>query len=552
MSVRTLVATLVAGLVAASFAASARAQEATRDPSELDERESPAPAPPPTTKAAADDGLARLREIEGRLSVGQPLTEAEERVLTELSARGGSAEERALATAILPWLPPATSAPALLDAAGDADARVRSQATQGLVAVAKRVAEGQRAEMLRAGVRLLDDPDDDVACNAGRLLMALSPPLAVEQLKQRAVDASPVRYGCFQRLAGLPVRPVSVPPPTPPRGEGGDGGDGTPKPLSAPPPPKEPTGDLVFVAAAAGAGFMAGGLLPGIALPARDTLTYARDRTTHTREETSVLTAGGSALVGALALGGGAWALTELVGPMDFPSASGVVLGSTAGALGGFGLALAGSFNDSVTGLSAVGGGLLGLSSATALAYTFPPTAADIGFATAAGGQAALLGTLVAFAAVPVGTDLVFERTKRLDFGFGVGLLTGGAITTAALWATPFVELHPGRVLVSSAAGLAGAALGVGLGYLFVPVSIDVRGRIASGVGAGLQLIGAALAFVLVPDDWADAVMPTDQAVAGKALFLDEGRLRLGLPSVDLLPRPEGLAVSVGLVGGRF
>src|SRR5690606_24987940 len=108
------------------------ADEAAREESERAE-EPTQPAEPTRAEPTLEERrVYQLRQLEARLSVGQTLTDEERRLLGLVAVRGETPRARALAAAILPWLPPEEAVPSLLSAADDEDARVRDQALLGL------------------------------------------------------------------------------------------------------------------------------------------------------------------------------------------------------------------------------------------------------------------------------------------------------------------------------------------------------------------------------------------------------------------------------------
>jgi hypothetical protein len=210
-----------------------------------------------------------------------------------------------------------------------------------------------------------------------------------------------------------------------------------------------------------------------------------------------------------------------------------------------------------MTTLSSVVGAVAGLGTATTIGLLAPPDGNDLALAAGVGGNAALLGTLLAFTVVPVGDGVVFERILRQDFGFGVGMLTGGAATLAALAASPLLDVSAGRTLATSAGGVVGASVGVGLGFLFVPVAVERpihRERIAFGAGAVLHLLGSGLAFFLVPQSWTDVLAQADVPVGREAVVFEDGKFKLGVPAVQLMAVGETgrLGMGIGLFGGSF
>lgn len=499
--------------------------------------------------------IHQLRQLEARLSVGQTLSADEQRLLRQVAVRGETPRARALAAAILPWLPPEDAASALLAAANDADPRVRDQALQGLVAISRRLEGESVRNVEQVATERLTDPSAEVACAAARVLAGVAPDRAAAEIRRLAPEVEDVRYACWRRIVPMPEREVTVaPPPEPPSLKNGDDD------REEPPPPAEaeaapPNGDLLFLSTAAATGFLAGGLLPGLFSPPRDTLLYSPRRTVHAREEPSVVVAGGSALAGALLLGGAALGATTLFDPLEVPAATSTALGTAAGAIAGLGGGMAFGLDGGLTGLASIGGGLTGLALSSALAFTVPPAPNDLGLALGLAGTGAIAATLISLAAVPVGVEQVIGDSTRVDFALGTGLLTGGVLGVGGLLLAPLVDVSPGRVLVASAAGASAAGLGLGLTYLFTPVNVDVRERIASGVGAGLHIVATTATFALLPGSWADAIVGEDGGPpATTALFLDEGKLRLGVPVVSFVPPGElGVAaVAVPVLGGRF
>lgn len=513
------------------------------------------PARPRAEPSLEERRIHQLRQLEARLSVGQALTDDERKLLGQVATRGETPRARALAAAILPWLSPEEAGPPLLAAAGDEDARVRDQALQGLLAISRRLDEAAATRATDVAVTRLSDPSAEVACSAARVIAGLSPEKASSELRRLAPDADDVRYDCWRRLVPMPERDVDVPPPPePPEATMGDISDVEP-PAPKPPPPPPPTGDLLFLSTSVATGFLGGGLLPGLFSPPRDTLLYTSRTTVHAREEPSIVFAGTTALAGALLVGGAALGATTLLDPLEVPAATSTVVGAAAGAVAGLGGGMTFGLDGSATGLLAVGGSLTGLALSSGLAFTLPPQPDDIGLALGLAGNGALAATLISLAAVPVGLEQVLGDSTRVDFALGTGLLTGGVLAVGGLFLAPLVDVSPGRVLVASAAGASAAGLGLGLTYLFTPATLDVRERVASGVGAGLQVVAATATFVLLPGSWADAVLASGGGPpASTALFLDEGRLRLGLPVVAVLPAGERgtPSVSVPLLGGRF
>jgi hypothetical protein len=490
------------------------------------------------------EALKALRSFEERLSVGKPLAISEVALLKALAVEGPSPRARALAAAILPWLKADTVLEALLKASRDEDSAVRQQAVEGLNAAARRLEVEGRGQVIARGIELLDDTSAVTACAAGNLVARLAPEQAADEMSRRKVSAPSGVWACWRRVVPLPGREEAIPPPPPepPRASGGGRPVGPPSTTApAAPTPADLRGGPLMIVTATAVGFGAGGSLMNVILPSRDTLTYRRARTVRSREEPAL---GSGFLVGAAggaALGLGAWAL-ESYKPMSFNGAAGATLGATFGTVAGIGASLGTASGDQLSATYSLVGALAGVGVGAAVGYLAEPTLGDLGFASAAAGQGLILGTLVTFAATPVGF-LTVGNAPRSDFGFGVGLLSGGVFGVGALALAPVVELNPKRVMFATGVGMATAGLGLSIGYLSVPVTVDVRQRIAAGIGAGALLIGTTLAWVLIPDSWTDAV-----SADGSAINVDDGEVRLGVPVPAVTP--DGAYVRV--LGGTF
>jgi hypothetical protein len=250
---------------------------------------------PTAAEAAEVAALAELRQIEGRLSVGHELTAGERALLVSEVKNGITPRVRALAAAILPWLPPAESAEPLFIAMGDEDPRVREQAAQGLVALSRRMSDEVRGRAAAAATTALDDPAAEVSCAAARLLAAADPDAVRTEVAKRAAKTEAVRYACWSRVVRLPERRVEAPaparpkPPEPERPATTPDAEETPAAAAA-----APTGDLIFITTAAATGLLAGAVLPGIPRPPRDVLTYTPRRSLYAREEVAFAFAAGT------------------------------------------------------------------------------------------------------------------------------------------------------------------------------------------------------------------------------------------------------------------
>lgn len=526
----------------------------------------------PYEELSAAEASAVLHAIEGRLSVGETVDAEDRKAISTLLVRHPSPRVRAQATSVLPWLGPDVVGKALLRAMVDKDPTVRLQALLGMNVISRRFLDRHapiRKAAVSAATELLDDESDDVACAATTLLQSLAPAKALEETRKREKDVSDVRHGCFRVVAQVPPRAIRVPSPTPPLAPN-VAGTGEDQPESGLDSGSDETenddgiirGDGLFIASWAGAGLLMGAIVPTAISPPRDVLTYSRNRTSHAREEPSLISAAFAGAIGAGAFGAGAWALGEFVGPLDFAAASSVTLAATATGMTTLGATFAFGLDETGLGITLVSSGVLLMGSATALAYLIPPSAEDIAFATASTGLVAIAGSLTAFTLVPVGSERLFEDVDgmnpvaRTDFGMGVGLMAGAAGTVLGLAASPLLDVAPMRSAVTAGGGVAGASFGLLGAYLLTPAGVDIRPRLAAGAGLVGEIAGATLAFFLVPDSWLGIVdVEVGEPGASGAVVLKDGALRLGVPQVvGIAPAGAGTAPAMGasLFGGRF
>lgn len=502
--------------------------------------EEPAAASP-SVEATADAGteagseadqLAQLREMEARLSLGESLGPSE---LERLEGRARSSRHvsvRALAVSVLAWLEPARAVDPLLSSLQDENPRVRAASAQSLLALARRMSEDQRRRVLPNALALLDDSSDEVACAGAELVGGTSPESVTDALRRRTADVNDLRASCFARVAGLPPRPIAMPPLPHRASVVGEA------PAAAPAAPAivPPTGTWLFVGAAASTGLLAGGLLASGLLPARDVLTYRSASTRIVREEVAFPTQALSAIGGAALLGGGAWALSTYVRPLRVEQARAVVLGTGALGLAGASAQLAFGLRPGPADWASAAGVSLGLGGSAALAYAAPLDVNDEILSGAGLALGGLTGALAAFAATPVGISTVGDAL-RVDFGLGVAGMTAGASSFGALVAGAFVDVPRAR----TAAVLTGAMLGGGgataLGFLLVPAS-DVKSRVACGVGLAGELLGI-VGGLLVPNDW----LPAEPLAVGAAVHVDGARWAFGVPRLQSWPAASGANV---------
>ena len=514
------------------------------------------PTPTTPTDAVVDDGeaadLARLREIEARLAVGTAPTSDELATVTALVDHAAAARARAAAAAVLAWFDPTTSTQPLVRATRDADARVRASGAQSLVAIARRLPSEQASAVVNAAISLLDDPEDEVACAGAELLAALDPPGARQAFEVRGAAASDVRYACYVRFAGLPVRPVYMPalpalPPSTPAASGSSTSSDAPSATTDRGPsswPRSAQPNWIFVTSAAGAGLLAGASLPTAVVSARDVLVYDDDASRLTRQEVSVFTAAAGGVVGAALLGAGAWGGEHVFGKLDDAEAIAFAGAAGAGATTGAGLGLVLGADGAGQALTLSLGTLAGV--ATGAGATFGATLSDDDDALVLSSAAlgTMGGALAAFAAVPVGAESV-GLAQRTDFGLGAGLVGGGGLALVAVAAAPFVEVKATRAAAITAGGLAGGGLLTAVGFLVVPRDLNVASRIACGMGLAGEVAGATLAGVFLPDAW--LVQPGSVAVLGHDVVL-------GTPTLTALPPLPGDVASplAAVVAGRF
>ena len=496
-----------------------------------------------------DEALAALRALEARVSGGEVLGAADRATLLGAARKNARAPIRSTAVAVLAWLPADVAGPPLVAALDDTDPRVRTFAAQGLQALARRLSDDVRAPAIERSRARLDDDDDEVACAAGELLAILAPVLANEAIRDRADVADPVRYACWGRAAGLPLKRVVVPPlPAAPD----DSGAHVPPPTAPAPSSALHGGEWLFLTTAFGSGLAAGAFVPNAFLPTQEVLLYTARRTTLSHQEVSILTSAGAAIAGSLAFGGIAIGVDAAFGPPTLQGGSGAAFDVASAGMAGLGGALLAGRNEGIASsslaLSLAGG--FGVSLLTA--HLLEPTYADIGLATTTAALGALAGTLATFAAVPVGYATVYGTTGRVDFALGMVLTVGGLGGIAAMLLAPVIEVRPARLLAAAGGAVVGAAVGVTAGFLPVPVSVDVRQRIGTGAGLAGLVVGGALGAWLLPDLW--LVPDAPSATPAALLEIENGALHIGAPSaVALAPRGRAApGVSVSLFGGSL
>ncbi len=490
--------------------------------------------------------MATLQALEGRLSLNEQLSAADVDTLLRILAKSPAPRARALAAAVLPWLDPSVSAPPLFTASRDPDARVRATAGQSLIAVSRRLPEELKKNAVNVAISLLDDPVDEAACAGADLLAALAPPGLQDAFQARAKGASDVRYACFASVGGLPLRAITMPdlPPDPDQPKTATT-PGTPTTL--PETPTTTTPNWMFLAAGAGTGLLVGGALPGAFVPSRDVLLYDDATSKLSREEVSFLTTGAAAIAGAAALGGAAYGIEALLGPLSPTESTSVLGGAGAGTVLGAGLGLMIGAQGGGQAMALSLGSLGGFAGGTGLAYGTELTDNDNALMASAMAMGGLASALTAFTAVPVGLTEVLGA-QRSDFGLGAGMTGAGLFGLAALGAGAVVEVPAARSAAVVAGGLLGGGLLTGLGFLIVPTELDTSSRVACGLGLSGQVIGMTLAYLLVPDEWLALSQGAVVDVAGH-----RAELHLPMP-VAYAPLPGSSAVPMGvaLLHGRF
>jgi len=503
-------------LWAATLTLMLSAQTDPGDPGETLRDTPAANATTATTTTTSDDlavearDTAILQRIEGQLSVGVDLDDSDRASLLRL-IDSPSPRARALAAAVLPWLDPAVAAPPLVRACRDADPRVRATAGQSLVALARRLGDAERETAVAAALGLMDDPVDEVACAGAEVLGALRPPGITDAFEARAATANDVRYGCFVRFGGLPVRSVKLPP-LPDRPVEVDDPALTPPSVPAA-LPAEHQPRWIFIATAASSGLLIGGALPSALAPARDVLVYDDAFTRLSRQDVSFLSQAGVALASGAAAGGAAWLLDEqlaLTPPEQIAVFGGAGSAAVLGASLGFILDVKGGGPAWIL----AGSTAAGLVGATALTAFTDVSADDNALMMAVAGMGGLAGGLGVFAAVPVALEDV-GGVGRTDFGLGTALGAAGAATLVTLAMSPVVEVPAARSAAVGVGGFLGAGLVGGIAFAVVPADLDTGSRLAAGAGLAGQVLGMASAL-FIPDAWLglddDAVVDDRQA----------------------------------------
>lgn len=513
---------------------------------------------------------ALLRGIESGLSVGTPPTSEEDQAIRWMALHSADGPVRAMALSVLSWLSPQDYFDVVLTKTADSEERVRAEAFRTASLWGKRLSETQRNQLKETAQGALEDPSDEVACTAARAMVVAAPQEAAAHLTAISDGAGAMRYGCWRSLTHLPFRDVRVPAPQvtqasqlpddvePNEEEGQETQEGVEEPIEAAP---QVSGNGLFWAASAGAGLFIGGAIPGLLSPPRDALIYRTDTTTKIREEPSYGASLGGSLTGALVMGGGAVLTTYLLGPMDYAAAGSVAALSLVGASAGAGLGLAAGLDDFWTSLATLGLGATGLTLGTVGALVKPPSQRDVTLMLSLSTLGTMAGTLATFTTLPVGVPVYFDRVLRFDLAVGAGMLSGAAGGGLGWLSSPLLDISQGRIIASSAAAMSAAGLGIATTYLLVPVSVDIRTRIAAGVGLASQLLVGSLAFALFPDSWAGFFERRDIPVGREAVVLEDGQIKVGVPGIQVFsmgyagteaPVKEGPSVGISLVGARF
>lgn len=523
--------------------------------------EMPAPSAPPSSTTPSGASLAEpealgvLRTLEGKLSVGAPLTDGETQTLFLLLRSGATPRVRATAAGVMAWLTGDEATEALSAALIDDDAGVRGQAAAGILALLPKASTPARLTIAERARALMHGPSDEAACHGVRVYAALVDAEAARAAAlERQDEWSDVRHGCFREVTGIEGREISVARPTLPRALAG-----APSPASS--TTSDPLGGVgtgLFIATSAAAGAVAGGFIVPALVPARDTLTYTRRTTKHTREEPSIALTVALGLASSAAFGGAAYGVSWLVDGVAFAPAASTTMMTVAGGAFGFGLGLSLNLDQPLAGASLITSTVGGLLVGSTMSLVLPPTTHDLTLIGSTAGAFALFGTLLTYTIVPVGYPTVLFGAKRNDFAVGVGLVSGALGAMGALVASPVLDFSYGRLLAASGTALAATMTGLAASYLLTPVNLDIRSRIAAGVGTAFGVASGLLVFVLLPSSWADVLERVDVEVGREALVVDEGEVKIGLPSIDIRPSDPivgtktGTQFSIGLLGGHF
>jgi hypothetical protein len=495
--------------------------------------------------------IARLQSLEGRYAQGLAPSPADLTELVGFAERSESPRTRATAVAVLAWLEPVVVVDPLLRVVHDRDTRVRASAVQALVALARRLSPERSSLVVTTVLPLLDDVDDEPGCAAAELLATLDLARARTAIEERAAQASDVRYACYVRAVGLPLRTVFLPPVSEVATAAPTAESGFPSAVAASTKPAQIAAHWPWIVSAASAGLLAGSTLPAGLLPARDFLLYDDDATRYSRQEVSFLAQAGAGLLGAVIFGGSAFASDRFLSRVTDDEAIGFAGAAGAGAALGAGLGFVLGADGAGQSLSLSLGTLGGVGVGAGAVLGGAMTANDDAMVLAVFGLGTLGATLGTFAAVPVGLETV-GAARRTDFALGAGLAGAGALSLAAVAASPFVEVESGRIGVLTAGGFVGGGVVTALGFLLIPRQLNVSSRIACGLGLLGEIAGASLAGWLVPNTWlrsSVALLGAPNANAGR----DVG-LVFELPTLTVFsPLPGQLEQPVGaLVTGHF
>lgn len=537
---------MAASVFSAVFLALAAQAGGTADADGLREERPVEVIPPPAVDPVEARDVATLNTFESRLSVGERLADTDVETLIALT-RSPAPRARALAAAVLAWLEPGVALQPLLLLASDDDDRVRAAVAGSLVALSRRLPPETRPKVIASGLGFLDDPSDEVACVGAELLANLRPEGISDAFASRAGNASDVRYACYARFGGLPVRPVTLP--RLPETRDTDSGDSPQRPDPVPQAEVQPP--WIFYATAAAAGALIGGAVPAMVVPGRDVLVYDDTQTRLSREELSFGTQLIAVAMGGAALGGVAWGVQEWAGPID-ATESFTIAGSTgAGTMLGAGLGFMLSTDSSTLAGGLAAGTALGLAAGTTSAVVGELDHHDNALVATSMAMGGLGSVLLTFAAVPVAQTTLGD-VGRTDFGLGAAMAGAGLGGLVATAAAPFLDVNAARSGAIAGGGLLGGGLLTGLGFLIVPKELETSSRIAAGLGLAGQVAGAVAAGLLVPDSWLDAA---DDVIQGAAVEVSPREARLGLPvPVVFVPLPgqQHPPVGVMLLSGRL
>lgn len=485
----------------------------------LRESEDPVSSTPPLSTADTES-LWFLRDAEMRLALGERLSDAHVQRIYDMTGANWGGRVRQKALTLLPWFPGDDAVQILARTVDDPSPALRVEAVAALALLVPRGSERTLTAAHGIARHKIWDASDDVACRAARILRIFEkslPDQMASPTQQRLQEISDTRYACFVAAFALAPRGSSLPESgaAPTRSSAKTASESEVFPALTPARVPQDVGrfrgdgmaNAMVYAAAMSAGGVVGALAPALWFPPEERLAYSPVRTRFRRQEPSLLLAASAAIGGAALAGAGIWALQSQQAEMTPGQGMAVVLGTSAGSVGGLGAALAMGWGDSDAAWAITGGTLIGLTSSLASQYYLSPSWQDSLSTALLAAQVGLFGSLTSLALVPPTASGVLGAT-RIDFAVGTGMFLGSMTTTLSQWLVPLLRPDPSRLWAAGLASSVGAAAGIWLGGLPWTRAMGTQVQWNVAVGAGLQLVSGVVAYSFLPISWARWLSP--------------------------------------------